>query len=128
MTKVAFKNPNDPNNNKNLAKIVFKHWKKAIDANGTNIDRTELINDLLGILDVNEEAGTGRKTQLDVVFDSNLDAQTRLVWLAIPTPDPKMGENWKEFKKRYYDDLVVQGTEGPLEEALGTSLLFGCGK
>ena len=124
MAKVAFKTGK---NAKDVAKTVFKHWKKAIDANTTYIDRTALITDLLDILDVNQEAGTGKKTQLDIVLDGDLDSQTRLVWLAIPTPDPKIGDDWKKFKKQYYDDLNLTD-QGNLEMALGTSLLFGCGK
>jgi hypothetical protein len=124
MSKVAFKTGKG---NKDLAKIVFKHWKKAIDANNTYIDRNDLLTDLEGILDVASDAGTGKKVQLDVVIDGDLDAQTRLVWLAIPTPDPKLGDNWGKFKKHYYDDKNA-GDKEILEEALGQAVLFGCGR
>lgn len=124
MAKVAFK---ANKGNKDLAKIVFKHWKKAIDGNNTYIDRNDLITDLLGVLDLADEAGTGKKVQLDIVFDGDLDSQTRLVWLAIPTPDPVLGDNWGKFKKKYYDDKNTAGKEA-VEEELGKAVLFGCGR
>lgn len=124
MAKVAFKTGKGA---KDLGKIVFKHWKKAIDANNTNIDRNDLIDDLEKVLDLTDDAGTGKKVQLDVVFDRDLDSQTRLVWIAIPTPDPVIGDNWGKFKKKYYDDKGP-GDKEVIEEDLGTAVLFGCGR
>ena len=57
------------------------------------------------LLDLTDQARTGKNIEFDLVFDTALDSTTRLVWLAIPTPDPLIGEDWKKFKKKYVDDL-----------------------
>src|SRR6266850_962366 len=90
-----------------FAEKIFDAWQAASVANplAPVIDRAALKANLTPLLDLTDQAGTGKNIEFDLVFDTDLDSTTRLVWLAIPTPDPLIGEDWKKFKKKYIDDL-----------------------
>jgi hypothetical protein len=112
-----------------FAQQIFDAWQAASTANPSApvIDRAALKANLTPLLDLTEQAGTGKNIEFDLVFDTDLDSTTRLVWLAIPTPDPLIGEDWKKFKKKYIDDLGSTAKKAK-KKKLTESVLFGCGR
>lgn len=62
---------------------------------------------------------------MGLIFDENLDSQTRFVWLAIPTPDVKRASGADESWDAYIDREFR--TQDRVEE-MGESVLFGCGR
>jgi hypothetical protein len=126
MAKVSVKN------NKKLEDVgeaILNAWDKAFSDNPTNpsIDRATLLQNLTSILDVTDAADTGKTIELDVVFDTDLDSTTRLVWLAIPTPDPDTGDDWGKYKQKFYDNLT-KADKKDKKRRLAEAVLFGCGR
>jgi hypothetical protein len=115
-----------------LGKIIIKAWSDAIEDNNEHpvIDRNKLIKELSPLLDRN--SGNGRKTiEFDVVFDTDLDDHTRLVWLAIPIPDVREGSTGKKAWSEWLDEnyiSVPDDKKAEQEEKFGKSVLFGCGR
>src|SRR5262245_57335030 len=116
-----------------FGKDIFDAWQAAIDADPTNpvIDRTALIAKLKPHLELGDPV-TKRQIEIDLVFDTDLNATTRLVWLAIPTPDTDItglgpDDTWKKFKKKYYDD-ESDTKKKEKKKGLASGLLFGCGR
>jgi len=115
-------------NNKKLEEIgeaVLDAWDAAIIANPTNpsIDRKALELKLTGILDLSDMGDTGKTIEVD----TDLTTTKRLVWLAIPTPDPDSGDNWKGYKKKFYDDLT-KADKRDKKRQIAEAILFGCGR
>jgi hypothetical protein len=118
--------------NKMLGKAIFNAWEQAIKSNpkAPVIDRRALIASLSQIFDLEDQGRSGKTIEFDVVFDSDLDANTRLVWLSVPTPETEgIGgrTTWEEWKRDYYDNLS-QADKDKKEEELGHAMLFGCGR
>jgi hypothetical protein len=118
--------------NKMLGKAIFNAWEQAIISNpkAPVIDRRALIASLSQIFDLEDQGRSGKTIEFDVVFDSDLDANTRLVWLSVPTPETEgIGgrTTWEEWKRDYYDNLS-QADKDKKEEELGHAMLFGCGR
>ena len=119
---------------RDLGKAIMNAWDRAITANpgDPRIDRMALLADLDGILDKTFKAQTGRTIEYDVVFDTDLDATTRLVWLVIPTPDrdiPGGGgdDTWSKYKMKFYDSLNANQKKAR-EEEIADAIIFGCGR
>ncbi len=151
MSKIGLK---DPKMKRLIGRAIFDSWQDAInDASKTDyeadaaendpgtdaakndfktpkINRELLIQKLGELLDVSFKGKTEKTIEFDVVFDTDLDRNTRLVWLSIPTPDVDaqgMDDTWEKWKKTYYDDLTPAEKEKK-EEELGGAVLFGCGR
>ena len=122
----------DENSRRLIGKAIFNAWEAAIKSNpkAPAIDRRALTASLRELLDLEDKGSSGKTIEFDVVFDTDLDANTRLVWLSIPTPETEgIGGrvSWEEWKRDYYDTLTDEEKEKK-EEELGTALLFGCGR
>jgi hypothetical protein len=127
MSKVALKNGKSA---RDVGQAIYAAWKDAIDNNSTTIDRVKLKTALDGLLDKTDKGDTDRTIEYDFVFDTNLDATTRLVWIAIPTPDVEksgLNDTWDKYKKANYDNLP-KSVKKTLEKELGEAVLFGCGR
>ncbi len=129
MAKVKLK---DEKNRRMIGKAIFNAWDAAIKSNSKApvIDRGALTASLSELLDLEDKGRSGKTIEFDVVFDTDLDANTRLVWLCIPTPETEgIGgrDTWEKWKNDYYDNLTDEEKEKK-EEELGTALLFGCGR
>jgi hypothetical protein len=139
MARIKLRNARDENDverikegNKLVGKAIFNAWAQAIESNpkAPVIDRRALIASLSQILDLEDTGRSGKTIEFDLVFDSDLDANTRLVWLSIPTPETEgIGgrTTWEEWKRDYYDNLSPSEKEDK-EEKLGGAMLFGCGR
>jgi hypothetical protein len=119
-------------NNRLLGQAIFQAWDQAIKENpkAPTIDRRALIARLNDIFDLEDTGRSGKKIEFDVVFDTDLDANTRLVWISVPTPETEgIGgrTTWEEWKRDYYDNLSPS-EQADKEEQLGKALLFGCGR
>lgn len=118
--------------NKLIGQAIFRAWQKAIQENEGNpvIDRKALIAELSEFLDLTDTSYNKKKIEIDLVFDTDLDENTRLVWISIPTPDAGGGgsySDWQQWKQDYYDNLSPSDREKK-EEELGQAVLFGCGR
>jgi hypothetical protein len=107
-----------------IGKLIVKAWKQAAQSTAEPfvIDRRALIEDLsMDYLDTNKNTGgNNNRIVIDVVFDTDLDGETRLVWIAIPTPDTaKTKEAWEDYINRLTPAQIQQ---------IGNSVLFGCGR
>lgn len=116
-----------------FGKDIFDAWQAAIDVDPVNpvIDRTALATKLRAHLNLNEP-NTKRQIEIDLVFDTDLNETTRLVWLAIPTPDTDItglgpDDTWKKFKKKYFDD-ESDSKKKDKKKGLASGVLFGCGR
>lgn len=115
-----------------IGKAIFNAWDLAYknDPKNPTIDRRALIASLSQILDLEDTGRSGKTIEFDVVFDTDLDANTRLVWISVPTPETEgiAGRTtWAEWKQDYYDNLSPSEKEEK-EEKLGSAMLFGCGR
>lgn len=115
-----------------VGRAIFNAWEAAIKANpeSPKIDRQALVAALKGIFDTEDRGKSGKRIEVDVVFDTDLDDNTRLVWISIPTPDvagAATGAAWQTWKEEYYDNLTPAEQEQK-EEELGAAVLFGCGR
>lgn len=118
--------------NRLIGKAIFNAWDLAYKNNPENptIDRRALIASLSQIFDLEDTGRSGKTIEFDVVFDTDLDANTRLVWISVPTPETEgiAGRTtWAEWKRDYYDNLSPSEKEEK-EEKLGGAMLFGCGR
>lgn len=139
MARIKLRNVKDENDlerikegNKLVGKAIFNAWAQAIENNPKEpvIDRRALIASLSEILDLEDKGRSGKTIEFDVVFDSDLDANTRLVWISVPTPETEgIGgrTTWADWKRDYYDNLS-QADKEKKEEQLGNAMLFGCGR
>lgn len=129
MARIKLKNEE---NRRLLGQAIFQAWDMAYKENpkAPTIDRRALISKLSDFFDLEDTGRSGRKIEFDVVFDSDLDANTRLVWISIPTPETEGiggGQAWDDWKRDYYDNLPAD-QKAEKEEELGKALLFGCGR
>jgi hypothetical protein len=139
MAKIKLRNVRDDKDeeriregNRLIGKAIFNAWDQAYKNNPKNpeIDRRALIASLSQILDLEDKGRSGKTIEFDVVFDTDLDANTRLVWISVPTPETEgVGgrTTWAEWKRDYYDNLS-QSEKDDKEEKLGNAMLFGCGR
>lgn len=108
-----------------IGKLIVQAWKDAKDSavDPFVINRRDLIDELVNgnFIDTNPNTGgNNKRIVIDVVFDSDLDANTRLVWIAIPTPDTaKTKQAWENYISNLSDADIAK---------IGTSVLFGCGR
>jgi hypothetical protein len=126
MAKVSVKNGKKL---EDVGQVILDAWDAAYAANSTNpsIDRNTLLSNLAGVLDVSDTADTNKTIELDVVFDTDLTPTKRLVWLAIPTPDPDAGDDWDAYKQKFYGNLP-KADKKDKKRRLGEAVLFGCGR
>lgn len=129
MAKIKLK---DERNRALVGKAIFNAWDSAIKNNpeAPVIDRRALIASLSELMDLKDTGKSGRTIEFDVVFDTDLDANTRLVWLSIPTPETEAiggRDTWAKWKQDYYDNLTPE-EKAKKEEELGHATLFGCGR
>jgi hypothetical protein len=115
-----------------VGQAIMDAWDNAITASPSNpsIDRDALLTALTNILDLQDPADTDRTVELDLVFDTDLSATKRLVWLSIPTPDREkagMDDTWKKYKKRFFDDLS-KAEKREKRRQIAQAVLFGCGR
>jgi len=108
-----------------IGDLIVQAWRDAANSavDPFVIDRRALIENLINGNYVDTGRNTGgnnKRIVLDVVFDTDLDNDTRLVWIAIPTPDTgRTKVDWD----RYINNLTPTDIE-----KIGTSVLFGCGR
>ena len=121
MAKAKF----DNSDNKKFAKEILKYWRGTYTREKLKEELTKMVNKT-DKTDA-QSMDTGRKIEVDFVFDTNLDNNTRLVWIAIPAPDPRTTESVTAFINRYHDNLSPTDQDA-VEEELGKSCLFGCGR
>ena len=122
----------DKNSRKLIGQAIFRAWDRAIRENEKNpvIDREALIAELKEFLDLEDTSYNKKKIEIDLVFDTDLDEDTRLVWIAIPTPDAGGGgtfDTWQKWKEDYYDNKEPPEKDEK-EDKLGEAVLFGCGR
>ncbi|MBL8906229.1 MAG: hypothetical protein JNM20_06085 [Rhizobiales bacterium] len=114
---------------KEIGEAIVIAWENAA-ANGGEIDRKQLLSTLTGLLKPDAKNGRKRKVEFDLVFDNDIDDDTRMVWLAIPTPDPKLvngvEETWQTYIDREFGAVGARKTK-QLED-LADAVLFGCGR
>jgi hypothetical protein len=128
MARVKLK---EKESSKLIGQAIFKAWDAAIEKNprAPVIDREALIKDLNGLFATEDMSYNKKRIEIDIVFDTDLDENTRLVWLSIPTPDvggPGL-ETWQKWKEDYYDNKSPSEKQEK-EEELGKAVLFGCGR
>ncbi len=112
--------------NKKFAKEIIKYWKGTYNREKLKEELTKLVDKA----DTKDAGGveTDRQVEVDFVFDTELDPTHRLVWIAIPAPDPRRGESVAPVRVyRYYDSKSLSEKQA-LEEEIGKSALFGCGR
>jgi len=111
-----------------IGEAIVAAWEQA-DASG-EIDRVELLKRLKTLLSPQDKVGKKRKVEFDLIFDNDIDDDTRMVWLAIPTPDPTFlngrEETWNEYIGREFG-LPGRRRKKQLEN-LAEAVLFGCGR
>jgi hypothetical protein len=110
---------------KKFAQEIFKYWEGTQTADQLKIKLSNLIDKVDKTDDSNQD--TGRKIEVDFVFDTNLDANTRLVWITIPIPDPRLSETVNQFIDRYWRNLS-SGAKAAKEQQFAEAVLFGCGR
>jgi len=108
-----------------IGKLIVQAWRDAKDSAGDPfvINRKDLIDKLItgNYIDPSHNTGgNNKRIVFDIVFDTDLDGTTRLVWIAIPTPDT--GKSKPEWEA-YINSL----TNADIEK-LGSSVLYGCGR
>lgn len=103
-----------------IGEIIVMYWREVLEA-GNQFDRMELRRRLEAVLEPQNPGKGVSRVRVEVVVDQDLDATTRLVWIAVPSPDPDNPAQWR----RYIEDF--EGDPANLE-TLGRSVLFGCGR
>jgi hypothetical protein len=75
---------------------------------------------LLETLELESEASTEAKKAVvyDIITDQDIDDDTRMVWICIPSPDTK--GSWADYADQFQTDEDL--------EDLGKAVLFGCGR
>lgn len=82
------------------------------------IDRADLIANL-NLQTPAEPTGSGQKNIVyDLITDQEIDNDTRMVWITVPTPDTK--GDWVTYANTFTSDDDL--------ESLGKAVLFGCGR
>jgi len=118
--------------NRMIGQAIIQAWDEAIRRDKENpvLDRAKLLETIKDFIDLEDFRYNKKKIEIDLVFDTDLDENTRLVWISIPTPDVGAGgrfNTWQDWKNDYYDrhsgDVQAQK-----EEELGQAVLFGCGR
>ncbi|NJM29257.1 MAG: hypothetical protein HC855_03260 [Rhizobiales bacterium] len=136
MAKIAFQDKfkDGDEGNAAIGKLIFDSWSAAIEKNPDRpvIDRAALSKAVSEVVNTNDRVNTSKTIQVDFVFDTDLDENTRLVWIAVPTPDvdePSKGgaTTWSAWKQRYYDDLPPDERRKKDIE-MGRACLQGCGR
>lgn len=121
----------DKESSKLIGQAIFRAWDRAMKENpeAPVIDRKALIAEISPLIDFEDRSYNKKKIEIDIVFDTDLDENTRLVWLSIPTPDAGGAglETWERWKRDYYDNHSPEDRERK-EKDLGTAVLFGCGR
>jgi hypothetical protein len=113
-----------------VGEAIVRAWEEA-GASGNVINRQALIDALTPLLDPSIKNGRKRNIEFDVIFDDNVDGTTRMVWLSIPTPDPKLKadnteESWQEYIDREFGSRASRNNTQLTN--LATAVLFGCGR
>jgi hypothetical protein len=108
-----------------IGDLIVAAWRAAKDSVNDPfvVDGKKLAQDLVqgGYIDPSDTiGGTKKKIVFDVVFDTDLDGDNRLVWIAIPTPDvPPTQTDWENY---------INGLTDADIRKLAESVLFGCGR
>ncbi|MEE4187421.1 MAG: hypothetical protein V2I76_03110 [Roseobacter sp.] len=101
---------------------TFKQIGEALKAAWIAGDSTREIdcNRLLEMLELEAEASTEVKKGVvfDIITDQDIDDETRMVWICIPSPDTK--GSWADYADKFETDEDL--------EDLGKAVLFGCGR
>ena len=111
--------------NAQIGQLIVDAWKAAKDdmTEPFVIKRNKLMQDLINNNYIDPSKNTGgnnKKIVFDLVFDTDLDANTRLVWIAIPTPDAAPTKmDWENY---------INGLTNTDIQKIGESVLFGCGR
>lgn len=126
---------------KELAEKIGEIYKAAANDPNHVIDREELvkaIEDAMISKDKSESKPNGkdRKTLMfDIVVDEDLDEDTRLVWITLPTPDLKFKggsnyEGWEDYmeKSLNYNKNTKKFNNDKELVKLTEAILFGCGR
>jgi hypothetical protein len=79
------------------------------------IDRDALVNAMQ--LQPGPGSATQKSVIFDVITDQEIDANTRMVWITVPTPDTT--GDWEAYANGL--------TQSELED-LGKAVIFGCGR
>lgn len=118
-----------------IGKTIVEAWRKAIDSGEDPQKWSAMIRDYLrqsmaSKLDGDHTNGRKRTVVYDFVFDEDLDDDTRLVWIAVPMPDPSANQedgsaDKAQAWKKYIDDKFSSNSD---YAALGRAVLFGCGR
>ena len=124
-----------------LAKDIGEIYKAAANDPNHVIDRQAVVQAIEAAIISNDRStenpgSKDRKTLMfDVVVDEDLDANTRLVWITLPTPDLKFKgasgyESWKDYMKKNLKYNTTTNTFDNYDklEELTEFILFGCGR
>lgn len=104
-----------------VGQVILDYWKSD-----PRWDRQRLRAELQNVLDLN--GGQFRNVVFDVILDSEIDENTRMVWISVPTPDLKKNpsgsdpKDWKQYAAKFKAEVPNA------EEQLGSAVLFGCGR
>ena len=101
---------------------TFKQIGEAIKAAWIAGDTNKQIDreSLLQALELEDSPGSSDQKNVvyDIITDHDLDANTRMVWICIPSPDTK--GSWTNYANQFDTDEKLAD--------LGKAALFGCGR
>ena len=101
---------------------TFKQIGEAIKAAWIAGEADKQINrsSLLQAMDLQDSPGNmdQKNVVYDIITDQEIDADTRMVWICVPTPDTK--GSWVTYANQF-------NTDDELAD-LGKAALFGCGR
>jgi hypothetical protein len=111
-----------------IGKAIIDAWREAYDKDDASpkLNLRKLAQTLSDELDL-EKRGSGKKIEIDLVVDSDLDSETRLIWLAIPMLEIPAGANFDKWLDDEYLTKKSKSREAYAQE-LGGAVLFGCGR
>jgi hypothetical protein len=105
---------------RDIGNLIVAYWREVLEAGG-QFDRMELRQRLQNALEPENRGKRVPRVRVEVVVDQDLDDTTRLVWIAVPSPDLDTPADWRRFVEEYERDEDKLLT-------LGKSVLFGCGR
>lgn len=101
---------------KQIGEAIKQAWLNG--ASTKTIDRDALLAELE--LDGSFK-GSGQNTIVyDIITDQDIDDNTRMVWICIPSPDVDKNGDWTAYANSFDTDDEL--------ENLGRAALFGCGR
>ena len=105
-----------------VGNVILNYWESE-----PRWTKQKLLEELTAVLNLN--GGQLKDVVLDVILDQDIDSDTRMVWIAVPTPDFKKNpsgndpQTWKQYAAKFKQD---EGTDAA--KKLGGAVLFGCGR